>query len=75
MGEIGETENTKGNLDTIFKTFRGIAWVNCKYFFKDKPVNTNLEKPDFNNFKEKKSNKKIHCDILLQHTCSKTEQA
>lgn len=25
--------NTKSNIDLIFKTFRGIAWVNGKYFF------------------------------------------
>lgn len=25
--------NTKSNIDLIFKTFRGVAWVNGKYFF------------------------------------------
>ncbi len=32
--------NTQSNLNAIFKTFRGIAWVNCNYFFKDRPLRT-----------------------------------
>jgi len=31
--------NKKANLDAIFRTFRGIAWINCQYFFQDQPVN------------------------------------
>lgn len=30
--------NTKQNLDTIFKTFRGVAWVNGQFFFRNRPV-------------------------------------
>ena len=26
-------DNTPGNLDLIFKTFRGVAWINCNYFY------------------------------------------
>lgn len=29
--------NNKYNLDAIFKSFKGIAWINCKYFYYDKP--------------------------------------
>lgn len=25
--------NTKSNLNLIFEKFRGVAWVNCNYFF------------------------------------------
>lgn len=25
--------NTKSNIDIIFSTYKGVAWVNCKYFF------------------------------------------
>lgn len=32
-------KNSKENLDQIFKKFRGVAWINCQYFFKDQPVN------------------------------------
>ena len=31
--------NTEPNLESIFATFRGVAWVNCRYFFKNKPIN------------------------------------
>ncbi|QNK78154.1 site-specific tyrosine recombinase/integron integrase [Winogradskyella undariae] len=33
--------NNKNNLDLIFKTFYGIAWVNGNYFFSDKVINEN----------------------------------
>ncbi len=33
--------NTSENLKQIFLGFKGIAWVNCKYFFTDKPINRN----------------------------------
>ena len=33
-------KNNSENLNRIYETFRGVAWVNCKYFFKNKPVNT-----------------------------------
>ncbi len=31
--------NRKDNLDLIFKTFKGTCWINCAYFFTNKPVN------------------------------------
>lgn len=34
--------NTKSNLNLIFEKFRGVAWVNCNYFFQDRILhNTN----------------------------------
>ncbi|ULC58784.1 tyrosine-type recombinase/integrase [Flaviramulus sp. BrNp1-15] len=30
--------NSKSNLNLIFKTFRGVAWVNCNYFFNDRAI-------------------------------------
>ncbi|WP_416864760.1 MAG: site-specific tyrosine recombinase/integron integrase [Imperialibacter sp.] len=32
--------NTPQNLTTIFNKFKGVAWVNCHYFFKNRPINT-----------------------------------
>lgn len=32
--------NTQQNFYTIIKTFKGVAWVNMKYFARNKPVNT-----------------------------------
>ena len=31
--------NTKENLNLIFNTFRGLAWIDGKYFFNDRPLN------------------------------------
>ena len=33
--------NNKTNLDIIFKTFHGVAWVNGNYFFTEKIINPN----------------------------------
>lgn len=33
--------NLKSNIDLIFKTFHGVAWVNGNYFFQEKVVNDN----------------------------------
>lgn len=30
--------NTKQNLELLFKTFRGVAWLNCNSFFSNKPI-------------------------------------
>ena len=30
--------NSKPNLNLIFETFRGVAWVNCNYFFNDRVI-------------------------------------
>ncbi|MEP2671575.1 MAG: tyrosine-type recombinase/integrase [Cyclobacteriaceae bacterium] len=38
--------NREENLEAIFHTFRGIAWVNCRYFFKNKPVNRDAPESD-----------------------------
>lgn len=36
-------DNTKENLTLVFKTFAGIAWINGRYFFKDKKRHNNPE--------------------------------
>ena len=43
--------NTPQNLSTIFKTFKGIAWVNCKYFNRDKPLSKKSEAVDLSPLK------------------------
>jgi integrase/recombinase XerD len=37
-GDFIKVSNKKTHLDAIFKTFKGVAWINCKYFFPNKPV-------------------------------------
>ena len=53
--------NTKSNLNRIFTIFKGIAWVNGKYFFKNTPINTNVPEPDYSYIKNKKSKRKRKC--------------
>lgn len=38
--------NTKHNLELIFKTFHGVAWVNGNYFFSEKVINQ--DNPELN---------------------------
>lgn len=38
--------NREENLETIFNTFRGIAWINCRYFLKNRPVNREAPEVD-----------------------------
>lgn len=46
--------NTKDNLTQIFDKFRGVAWVNSYYFFKDRPLKNNNEPLDVERFRNRK---------------------
>ncbi len=43
--------NTRQNLDRIYQTFKGTAWVNGKYFFNNRPIHTGNEKPTINHYR------------------------
>ncbi len=45
--------NTKSNQNLIFNTFRGVAWINCNYFFKDKILKHDNEKIDITWFRKR----------------------
>ncbi|HTE28808.1 MAG TPA: tyrosine-type recombinase/integrase [Chryseolinea sp.] len=45
--------NTPENLSAIFTTFKGIAWVNCRYFYRNKPVFSNTQPEDITPIKDK----------------------
>ena len=45
--------NTKENLSMIFEKFRGIAWINCNYFFRDRPLRNNNAPLDIEWFRAK----------------------
>lgn len=36
-------KNCPENLTLIFQNFKGIAWINCRYFFKNRPVHEGAE--------------------------------
>lgn len=44
--------NREENLEAIMHTFRGIAWINCRYFFKNKPVTRNAPESDLGLIKQ-----------------------
>lgn len=44
-------QNTKENVAMIFETFKGVAWVNCRYFFKNKPLHEGAEPVDLSALK------------------------
>ncbi|MBE9468142.1 MAG: tyrosine-type recombinase/integrase [Bacteroidetes bacterium] len=58
---ISYIADNKNNLDSIYLIFRGVAWVNGKYFFKNKPINTNIPEPNYTSIKNKKSKYKRKC--------------
>ncbi len=45
--------NTKENLDLIFEKFKGVAWINTSYFFKNKPLHNNNNNNDASLFKRR----------------------
>jgi len=54
--------NTKTNLELIFKTFKGVAWVNGNYFFAERTINKENADVDFKRYRNrlpKKGHK--HC--------------
>jgi len=48
--------NYAKNLNAIFNTYRGVAWINCKYFFPNRPVSKGVNEPI--NIKRKKATAK-----------------
>lgn len=46
--------NTKENLDLIFSSFKGVAWINTNVFFKDKIINKNNVPISVDEFRKRK---------------------
>ena len=49
--------NNKGNLDAIFKKFKGVVWVNTSHFFNDKPINTKRDVTSADYFRKRELGK------------------
>ena len=45
--------NNKSNLNLVFEKFRGVAWVNCNYFFQDRKLNSNNDTVDVTWFRKR----------------------
>ena len=54
-------ENNITNLNKIYSIFKGVAWINGKYFFKDKPINTKIDEPNYTSIKNKKTKYERKC--------------
>lgn len=39
--------NTQENLNLVYRTYRGVAWVEGKYFFRNRPLRSNAAPVDF----------------------------
>jgi len=46
--------NNKENLNLIFSKFKGVDWVNCSYFFTNKPVHAGNKQLDINGYRNRK---------------------
>jgi integrase/recombinase XerD len=49
-------ENTADNFSSIFTTFKGIAWINCRYFDRNRPVREGAEEVDLSFLKSAEGN-------------------
>jgi integrase/recombinase XerD len=45
--------NSKGNLESIFEIFKGVAWVNCEHFFSNKPLKNEAKDLDMFHFRNR----------------------
>jgi len=45
--------NTKKNLDNIYGAFKGVAWVNGKYFFTNRPIHKGNEELKINQYRKR----------------------
>lgn len=45
--------NTASHVEQLFKTFKGEAWINCRYFYKNKPISTQAKVTDMKPISEK----------------------
>ena len=54
-------KNTKENFTTLFETFRGIAWINCRYLTKNKPLRNGAEETDLSVLKAVTHVKNLPC--------------
>jgi integrase/recombinase XerD len=46
-------KNSEAIIKTIMERFKGVAWINFKFFYKNKPIHTHGENEDYSSLKEK----------------------
>tara|TARA_B110000305_G_scaffold143313_1_gene159476 strand:- start:10 stop:1161 length:1152 start_codon:yes stop_codon:yes gene_type:complete len=45
--------NNKENLDTVFKLFKGVAWINSGHFFNNKPIHIGGDSVNMDSFRQR----------------------
>ena len=45
--------NNKENLDTVFKLFKGVAWINSGHFFNNKPIHIGGDSASLDSFRQR----------------------
>jgi len=45
--------NNKGNIKAIFEKFRGVCWINCSYFFTNRPIKAGNEELSVDSFRKR----------------------
>ncbi len=60
--------NNRANLDNVFNTFRGIVWVNCHHFYRNKPVRNSMSLVSIDHFRKRpiKKGYKVCPESFLQ---------
>jgi integrase/recombinase XerD len=53
--------NSPDNLTLLFKTFRGVAWVEGRYFFRNRPIRPDAEPVDLSELKKKAEQGRKSC--------------
>ncbi len=49
--------NNNKNIGLVFTKFKGVAWINCKYFFTNKPINIGGSQPNVNWYRNRELDK------------------
>lgn len=63
--------NTKQNLETISKTFKGLVWINYNKFFLNKPNKSGAEPSDLSDYRNRKST--ANCKLVPPSYLDKLE--
>jgi site-specific recombinase XerD len=65
---VAYIKNNQSNLNTIFKVFKGIAWINCEHFFPKSKSKSNTSPVTVNDFRKRtpKDNYRTCPETFLQ---------
>jgi integrase/recombinase XerD len=56
--------NTAENFNLLFKTFRGVAWIDCRLFMRNRPLNPKSASVDLSSLKNKSDCPREYIELL-----------